>query len=112
MQETEQLVESLALELRRGAVILAALSRLEEPQYGYYLVQALQKKGFPIEPGTLYPLLRRLENQGLLESSWNTGKNRPRKYYRLSEEGKRVYEALRGEWKSLVEQINRLIDLG
>lgn len=108
--EKEEIINGLILELRRGAVTLGVLSRLSEPHYGYSLVQILEEIGFPIEPGTLYPLLRRLEKQGLLESSWDTNENRPRKYYRLSELGRSVYKQLCEEWRSLSEQVSVLIN--
>lgn len=79
--------ERLAIELRRGVISLAVLSALQNPTYGYSLQQALVDRGFEVEQGTLYPLLRRLDEQGLLESLWNVDESRPRKYYRLSEKG-------------------------
>lgn len=109
MTEREELLNSLVLELRRGTVVIGVLSQLGEPQYGYSLVQVLDEKGFPIDPGTLYPLLRRLEKQGLLESSWVTNENRPRKYYRLSSKGRGIYEQLCAEWLSLAERMEHLI---
>ena len=112
MQNTEELFNSLVLEMRRGAIILAVLSRLEEPHYGYFLVQLLADKDFVIEPGTLYPLLRRLEKQGLLESSWDTSESRPRKYYRLNKQGKDLYKRLLKEWKKLQTSINSLVEMG
>ncbi len=110
MNETDEVLNSLIMELRRGAVILGVLSQLSESQYGYSLVQTLEAKGFSVEPGTLYPLLRRLEKQGLLESSWDTSENRPRKYYRLSAKGETVYEKLRQEWHNLHQSIAGLIE--
>ncbi len=89
-------------ELRRGVVVLAVLSRLQVPQYGYSLKQALAEGGMPIEEGTLYPLLRRLEAQGLLASEWNTGFAPPRRYYRLSDEGQRAFAALAQAWRDQV----------
>src|SRR5262245_53460546 len=78
---------NLELELRRGAIALAVLSQLRKPQYGYSLRQALAEKGMPIEEGTLYPLMRRLEEQGLLTSEWKTDVGSPRRYYTLSAQG-------------------------
>ncbi|WP_019178151.1 PadR family transcriptional regulator [Methanomassiliicoccus luminyensis] len=105
---TEELIESLVVELRRGTLVLSVLSQLERPEYGYSLVQKLEEKDAVIEPGTLYPLLRRLEKQNLLVSRWDTSENRPRKYYELSEEGKEVYERLKEEWKGLSKQLEVL----
>ncbi len=110
MNETDELLIGLVMELRRGAVILGVLSRLSEAQYGYSLMQTLEAKGFQVEPGTLYPLLRRLEKQGLLKSSWDTSESRPRKYYRLNAKGERVYEKLCKEWHNLNKSMAALID--
>ncbi len=88
------------VELRRGALVLAVLSRLRWRQYGYSLRQALADGGMPIEEGTLYPLLRRLEAQGLLDSEWDTASAPPRRYYRLNHEGERVLAELAHAWRS------------
>jgi len=109
MQET---IQGLTQELRRGTLVLSVLSQLSEPQYGYSLVTVLEEKGLSIEPGTLYPLLRRLEKQGLLDSSWDTNEARPRKYYQLSTAGGEVYRHLSMEWASLAEGLNKLLDGG
>jgi len=86
-------------ELRRGVLQLIALSLLEEPRYGYELVRLLGEAGFETEEGTLYPILRRFEDQGALESTWDTSRARPRKYYRLSEEGRRIRSDLVSAWR-------------
>ncbi len=101
--------EKLALELRRGTLVLATLGRLRSPKYGYALVQDLAGYGLEIDQGTLYPLLRRLDEQGLLESNWNVEGSRPRKYYRLSAAGAEVLEGLAGQWQELVEVVERLL---
>ncbi|HVQ94242.1 MAG TPA: PadR family transcriptional regulator [Mycobacteriales bacterium] len=100
----------LEAELRRGVLVLAVLSRLRTPQYGYSLRQALAAGGMPIEEGTLYPLLRRLEAQGALESSWNTDGASPRRYYRLSPAGERLYQAMSESWRRQVGVMNTLLD--
>ncbi len=110
MGKREELVNGMIMELRRGAVVIGVLSQLTEPQYGYSLVQVLEEKGFSVEPGTLYPLLRRLEKQGLLESSWDTNESRPRKYYHLSPEGLIIYEALCNEWRNMTGRMADMID--
>lgn len=97
-------------ELRRGTITLAVLSQLKKPQYGYSLVVLMNEKGFDIEANTLYPLLRRLEKQGILESFWDTGGAKPRKFYRLSEIGKGVYSKLCDAWNDTNEVINHLIN--
>ncbi len=110
MEKAGNVAEGLASELKRGTVVLAVLSRMKRPQYGYSLVQALEEKGFPVDPGTLYPLLRRLENQGLLLSEWETEGNRPRKYYAISETGKTVYRLLCSEWDSMAQALTDMIN--
>lgn len=99
----------LELELRRGAIVLATLSRLDTAQYGYSLRQALAAEGMEIEEGTLYPLLRRLESQGVLVSEWRTGDGSPRRYYTLSGEGRRIYQRLSQSWRSLSTVMDRLV---
>jgi len=92
------LLNSLTTELRRGTLTLAVLSQLRTPQYGYSLVQLLEKANINIDQSTLYPLLRRLEKQELLTSTWDTSESRPRKYYVLSEYGLKVFRQLKEEW--------------
>ena len=88
-------------ELRRGTVVLACLLTLRRPNYGYALLEQLDRSGFAVDANTLYPLLRRLEKQGLLTSDWNTDEARPRKFYRTSAEGEAMAEALANDWNSL-----------
>lgn len=99
----------LELELRRGVVVLATLSQLRTPRYGYELRQALAEQGMPIEEGTLYPLLRRLEAQGLLKSDWKTDSGSPRRYYTLSAEGRRLLGRLVQTWQGMNEAMDRLL---
>jgi DNA-binding PadR family transcriptional regulator len=101
--------ENLDLELRRGVVVLAVLSQLQTEQYGYSLKRALTDRGLEIDEGTLYPLLRRLESQGLLQSDWRMAEARPRRYYVISPEGRRVYQALSANWRTLTRVIDRLV---
>lgn len=110
MADVNEIINGLMQELRRGTIILGVLSQLSEPQYGYSLVTVLDEKGISVDPGTLYPLLRRLEKQELLESQWDTNDTRPRKYYSLSPLGKEVYEQLCVEWKNLIGSLEGLID--
>ena len=88
-------------ELRRGTVVLAALASLDVPLYGYALQQHLAEAGIEVEGNTLYPLLRRLEKQGLLTSEWNTDESRPRKFYALTDAGRSTLTALTREWHTL-----------
>jgi PadR family transcriptional regulator len=101
--------ESLLLELRRGAIVLAVLSQLREEEYGYSLKKLLAERGLDVDEGTLYPLLRRLEAQGLLRSRWRMEDSRPRRYYRLSVQGEKLARDLRGEWKALARAVDRLL---
>ncbi|MFN2149970.1 MAG: PadR family transcriptional regulator [Anaerolineales bacterium] len=102
-------LDKLVLELRRGVITLAVLSQLNDEQYGYSLIQLLSEEGLQVEQGTLYPLLRRLEDQGLLESDWRIEESRPRRYYRISAQGKVLLPALRAEWQALVQAMERML---
>ncbi|TQR05725.1 PadR family transcriptional regulator [Psychrobacillus soli] len=104
-----KLISSLITELRRGTLTLAVLSQLRTPQYGYSLVQLLEKSGVSIDQSTLYPLLRRLEKQELVESSWDTTESRPRKYYVLSEYGIEILEQLKDEWEKTTNELQTLL---
>jgi DNA-binding PadR family transcriptional regulator len=104
--------DKLELELRRGVVVLATLSQLDAPRYGYELRQALAEKGMPIEEGTLYPLLRRLETQGLLKSEWKIEDGPPRRYYALNADGRKLLEKLIESWKSMNDAMDRLLREG
>lgn len=110
MSEVNQHLEKLMQELRRGTLTIAVLSQLSEPQYGYSLVKRLDDIGIPVEPGTLYPLLRRLEKQGLLDSKWDTNESRPRKYYLLSEIGNEVNTLLVKEWNGITSSLSKVIN--
>jgi DNA-binding PadR family transcriptional regulator len=95
-------------ELRRGTVVMAALATLSRPTYGYALLETLADAGFAVEGNTLYPLLRRLEKQGLLTSEWNTEESRPRKFYQVSDAGRALLSTLLDEWQSLHLSIEKL----
>lgn len=110
MKENDSMVDGLVLELRRGLLILGVLSQLDQKEYGYSLIQKLQEKNFLIEAGTLYPLLRRLEKQKLLDSTWDLVENRPRRYYQISEKGKEVYYNLKQEYINLNETMLNLFE--
>jgi len=101
--------QKLAQELRRGILVLAALSQLKEEKYGYSLINSLAEKGLDIEQGTLYPLLRRLEEQGLLQSEWNVEGSRPRRYYQISSEGSQTLKELTEDWRSLSAVMENLL---
>lgn len=95
-------------ELRRGTVVMAALATLSRPTYGYALLETLADAGFAVDGNTLYPLLRRLEKQGLLTSEWNTEESRPRKFYRVSPDGEALLRSLLDEWTDLHVSIEKL----
>ena len=101
--------DKLTQELRRGSLVLATLSQFDEPKYGYSLIEDLSKCGLEIEQGTLYPLLRRLEEQGLLESEWNVEGSRPRRYYIISPDGRMMFEKLKTEWGQLSAVLDDLL---
>ena len=102
MENSNELVQNMILELRRGMIALAVLSQLGEEQYGYSLLKRLSDFGLEVDQGTLYPLLRRLESQGLLQSDWRLADDtRPRRYYVLSPQGRAVLAQLVQEWSSL-----------
>lgn len=88
-------------ELRRGTVVLACLLILKQPNYGYALLDLLERSGFAVDANTLYPLLRRLEKQGLLSSDWNTDESRPRRFYRTSDTGTELAATLVDDWNDL-----------
>ena len=95
-------------ELRRGTVVLACLLLLRTPGYGYALLDQLRDLGFSVDANTLYPLLRRLEGQGLLVSEWNTQEARPRKFYRVSADGEQHAAALFEDWTRVDASLRRL----
>ncbi|KXK61461.1 PadR family transcriptional regulator [Micromonospora fluostatini] len=97
-------------ELRRGTVVVASLIALRRPDYGYALLQRLSTHGFPVDANTLYPLLRRLEEQGLLTSEWNTEESRPRKFYRTSDQGESVLRTLLDDLAAVQTAMTGLIE--
>ena len=103
------LFENLRLELRRGSLVLAVLTQLRSEQYGYTLRRALADHGMAIDEGTLYPLLRRLETQGLLVSEWREEDKRNKRFYKLSPDGKLILKQLLAEWKSIDASLNGIL---
>jgi len=104
-----ELYENVILELRRGVIVLAVLRQLDQEQYGYSLLKLLSDRGLPIDQGTLYPLLRRLEAQGLLVSNWRLEEARPRRYYMISSEGRQLLPRLKQEWDNIVAVMEKLM---
>lgn len=109
MGDEKDLLGSLVQELRRGTLILSVLSQMREPKYGYALVQSLEDKGVTIDPNTLYPLLRRLEKQGLLESAWDMTGTKPRKYYKRTIHGDKIYSELKIQWEEMSVSMAQLL---
>ncbi len=104
----ESPLENLKLELRRGCLVLAVLAQLRVEHYGYTLRKALSDEGLEMEESTLYPLLRRLETQGLLVSEWREEDKRNKRFYRLSKDGKLVLEQLLEEWRKMDGSLRRI----
>lgn len=109
MDQNDKVFDGLRLELRRGTLVLCVLSQLKTPKYGYSLSSSLKEKGLTIEQNTLYPLLRRLEKQGLLESNWALQDSRQRRYYVLSEYGQNILRRLIKEWVEICGTVNQFI---
>lgn len=105
----ENLFENLRLELRRGCLTLAVLAQLRQEHYGYTLRKDLAERGLVIDESTLYPLLRRLESQGLLVSEWREEDKRNKRFYRLSSEGEEILRQLWQEWKAINASIDRIL---
>jgi DNA-binding PadR family transcriptional regulator len=104
-EQTQNLVQ----ELRRGVIVLAVLSQLDQEQYGYSLMKGLEDQGLQVDQGTLYPLLRRLEEQNLLTSDWRVDTSRPRRYYILSDFGKKVLHEMTFEWTRIKTTVDNLL---
>ena len=101
--------DALRLELRRGCLVMAVLAQLRIEHYGYTLKNELAERGLNIDEGTLYPLLRRLEAQGLLVSEWREEDKRNKRFYRLSPMGKGVLKELLVEWQQINSAVNRIV---
>jgi PadR family transcriptional regulator PadR len=106
---SDDALEKLRLELRRGAIVLAVLAQLREEHYGYSLRKSLADSGVAVEEGTLYPLLRRLEKQGLLDSEWREETKRNKRFYHLSATGRTVLDALSADWNGMNVGIQKLL---
>lgn len=105
----EKALQNARQEMRRGVLTLSVLSQLQNEHYGYSLLQELKDQGLPIDQNTLYPLLRRLEQQGFLESRWRVEGSRPRRYYRLNEAGMKALSDLRQQWQEIDSALQRLL---
>ena len=109
MTIAENLFENLRLELRRGCLTLAVLAQLRQEHYGYTLRKSLAEHGLEIDESTLYPLLRRLETQGLLASEWREEDKRNKRFYRLSSDGEQMFGQLLQEWNAINASINNIL---
>lgn len=109
MTPTENIFENLRLELRRGCLTLAVLAQLRQEHYGYTLRKDLAERGLAIDESTLYPLLRRLETQGLLVSQWREEEKRNKRFYHLSPEGEQLLGQLLQEWQAINASIDRIL---
>jgi PadR family transcriptional regulator PadR len=107
---SSEVLENLKMELRRGCLIVAVLAQLRTEQYGYTLRKALADDGLAIDEGTLYPLLRRLEMQGLLVSQWREEEKRNKRFYRLSPAGDQILTQLLAEWQSINKSLNKILE--
>ena len=111
MTAAENLFENLRLELRRGCLTLAVLAQLRHEHYGYTLRKDLAERGLEIDESTLYPLLRRLESQGLLLSEWREEEKRNKRFYRLSPDGEQILDRLLDEWNTINSAVSRILEL-
>ncbi len=109
MTVADNLFENLRLELRRGCLTLAVLAQLRQEHYGYTLRKALARHGLEIDESTLYPLLRRLESQGLLISEWREEDKRNKRFYHLSSDGELMFTQLLQEWHDLNKSIHNIL---
>lgn len=110
MTTNDDVFENLRLELRRGAVVVAVLARLRKEHYGYELRKALLERGMDIEENTLYPLLRRLETQGLLDSEWREEEKRNKRFYRLAADGEAILTRLLAERDDIDASLRRILE--
>ena len=106
---TAEILENLRSELRRGSLIVAVLAELRQEQYGYTLRKSLEEHGISMDEGTLYPLLRRLESQGLLASEWRETDKRNKRFYRLSPQGDLILTELLLDWENLSQSLRAIL---
>ena len=107
--EDNALLDNLRLELRRGCLVVAVLAELRTEQYGYTLRKGLADRGLAVDEGTLYPLLRRLETQGLLLSEWREEDKRNKRFYKISRDGKLVLKQLLAEWQGIGRALEQIL---
>jgi DNA-binding PadR family transcriptional regulator len=105
-------LEALRGELRRGSLILAVLGALRDERHGYALRGMLAERGVEIDEGALYPMLRRLEAQGLLTSEWREDQKRKKRFYTLSRDGAAALAQLTDEWRGMNAALGRILKEG
>ena len=110
MNELDEIYANFVVELRRGVTNLVVLNQCQQPTYGYQLVKELSESGIPLEANTVYPLLRRLEDQGLLRSDWDTSTDKPRKYYQITEKGRQLLARITNYWRDSVKNIEAILE--
>ncbi|NKB97209.1 MAG: PadR family transcriptional regulator [Pseudomonadales bacterium] len=111
-ESIREIADKLNSEIRRGSLVLAVLGQLQSEHYGYSLRKSLAEHGLDVEEGTLYPLIRRLEKQGLLESEWREENKRRKRFYRLSAVGQSVYASLLEDWRDLSSSLTTITASG
>jgi DNA-binding PadR family transcriptional regulator len=101
------------IQTRRGALTLAVLAAILDGEfYGYNIMKRLNRKEYDnlqVEPSTIYPLLRRLEQRGMLEAEWSEGKGKRKRLYFVTREGKEMLRKMSKTWLDLTEQLTRLL---
>ncbi len=110
MNELNDIYANFVVELRRGVTNLVVLNQCQQPTYGYQLVKNLAESGIPLEGNTVYPLLRRLEDQGLLRSDWDTSTDKPRKYYQITGTGRQLLAQITIYWRESVKNIESILE--
>jgi len=110
MNELDEIYANFVVELRRGITNLVVLNQCQQPTYGYQLVKELSESGIPLEANTVYPLLRRLEDQNLLRSDWDTSTDKPRKYYQITEKGRQLLARITSYWRESVKNIEIILE--
>lgn len=110
MNEINDIYANFVVELRRGVTNLVVLKQCQQPTYGYQLVKNLADSGIPLEANTVYPLLRRLEDQGLLRSDWDTSTDKPRKYYQITDNGHQLLAQITSYWRESVKNIESILE--
>ena len=110
MSELNEIYANFVVELRRGVTNMVVLKQCQQPSYGYQLVKELADSGIPLEANTVYPLLRRLEDQALLRSDWDTSTEKPRKYYQITETGRQLLAQITSYWRDSVKNIETILE--